>query len=96
MDLTPSPYQRQILDAVQRLGDRFAGHERAMRLLPDNAYDHDLAWALRDGGFLEVALGEETGPLEAAMVAHEVALAAGVGAGALVAPMVLGETVDRP
>jgi alkylation response protein AidB-like acyl-CoA dehydrogenase len=99
MDLTPSPFQQQILDAVQGLCKRVAGHERAMRLLPDNAYDHDLARALGDGGFLEVALGEETDPLEASMVAHEVALAAGmvsVGASVLVAPMVLGETLEGP
>src|SRR5262249_20336900 len=56
--------------------------------------------ALAEAGFAEVALGApETGPLEAAMVAAEVARHAGtlpIGAQVLVAPAVAGRVLPPP
>jgi alkylation response protein AidB-like acyl-CoA dehydrogenase len=99
VDLTPDKQQEQILEATNALLERYAGHERAMELLPASEYDTELHARLAEAGFLEVALGDETGPLEAALITHEVARAGGtvsIGANALVAPMVLGEAVPGP
>lgn len=99
MDLTPTEDQQQILDAVGVLLERHAGHKRNMELLPDVAYDTELESKLFDAGFMDVARGDETGPLDAGLIAYEVARAAGTvsySASALVAPMVLGETVEGP
>lgn len=99
MDLTPNEDQQQILDAVGALLKRHAGHQRNMELARNDAYDTELESKLADAGFLDVATGEETGPLEAALIAYEIARAAGTvsyGASALVAPMLLGERPDGP
>lgn len=99
MDLTLTKQQEQILEAVGALLERHAGHERAMELLPESAYDTELAQALAEAGFLDVARGDETGPLEAALIAHEVAQKVGTvsyAASALVVPMLLGESVEGP
>ena len=55
--------------------------------------------ALAAAGFLDIALAEGTGPLEAALVTERVAHAAGVlsiGAQALVAPALLGMGTAEP
>lgn len=99
VDLTPSEQQQFVLDAVGKLLEQHAGEARAMELLPDGGYDAALDTALDDAGFGAIALGDETGALEAALVAHEVALASGTvsfAARSLVAPMVLGEVPEGP
>ncbi len=99
MDLTLSPQQQQIVDAVRTLLQWHAGPARVQALLPTGAYDHDLEARLAEAGFLDVVAGEETGPVVAALVTLEVARAAGTvayGAGALVAPMLLGHHPQTP
>ncbi|MGE0387687.1 MAG: acyl-CoA dehydrogenase family protein [Gammaproteobacteria bacterium] len=99
MDLTLNPDQQQIVDAAEEILRRFAGHERAKRLIDANQYDFELHEKLAEAGFMDIARGDGTGPLEAALVADAVARAGGIvayGAGALVAPMVLGRNVTGP
>ena len=99
MDLTPDKQQQFVSDAVNKLLERYAGFKRAMDLLPEGGYDTELADRLAEAGFLDAALGDETGPLEAALIVHEVARAAGTvsfAASALVAPMVLGKVLEGP
>lgn len=99
MDLTPTEQQQQIIDAVRVLLERSAGYQRNMALGAEDGYDFELEEKLADAGFMDVASGDETGPLEAAIIAYEVALAAGTvsyGASAMVAPMVLGERPSGP
>jgi alkylation response protein AidB-like acyl-CoA dehydrogenase len=91
--------QRAILDAVGSLLDSRAGAARAIELGRKAAYDHELQAELDEAGFSDVALGEETGPLEAALVCGAVSRAGGVvsiGASALVAPGVTGRSVPGP
>ena len=54
---------------------KHAGAERATALTETGAYDAALDAALAEAGFLEIALAEETGPLEAALVVEAVAQA---------------------
>ncbi len=99
MDFELSDDQRAILEAVGTLLERHAGAERAIALAPKSEYDHALEEALHGAGFLELALGEGTGPLEAVLVVEAVARAGGVvalGAGALVAPGVAGRSLSGP
>ena len=99
MDLTPSEQQQFILDAVGKLLERRAGASRALELLGDGDYDTALDDELESAGFGAIALGDETGALEAALVAHEVGVAAGTvsyAARSLVAPMLLGEVPAGP
>jgi alkylation response protein AidB-like acyl-CoA dehydrogenase len=99
LDLDLSDEQRAILDAVERLLERHAGAERAIALDRKAEYDGELAAALEEAGFTDIARGDDTGALEAALVTEAVARAGGVvsiAAQALVAPGVLGEAVPGP
>lgn len=99
MDLTPSESQLFIRDAVDKLLEKHAGFERARSLLPGSEYDSALDDELDAAGFGGVALGDETGPLDAALVAYAVALAGGTvsfAARSLVAAMTLGELPEGP
>jgi len=91
--------QRAIAEAIESLLAQHAGAPRAVALGASGACDDDLAKALTESGFLEIALGEETGALEAAYLV-EAAAAAGavlpVGAMALVAPRVAGRSLPGP
>jgi len=91
--------QRAILEAVGSLLEQRAGADRAIDLGPKGACDEALDRALRDAGFADVALGEETGALEAVLVVEAVARACGVvsaGAEILVAPLVAGRSLAGP
>jgi alkylation response protein AidB-like acyl-CoA dehydrogenase len=99
VDFTLNEDQRAILESVEGLLSRFAGPARAIELAPKADYDDALDAALRESGFVDVALGEETGPLEAALIVEAVARAAGVvsiGASALIAPGVSGLVLSGP
>jgi alkylation response protein AidB-like acyl-CoA dehydrogenase len=98
MDFEPDHSQTAILDAMGVLLARHAGPARAIALARKADYDDGLDAALTDAGFYDVALGE-LGGLEAALLVEEVSRAAGTvafGAGALVAPSVVGEAVAGP
>lgn len=99
MDFELDEGQRAIAEAIESLLAQHAGVERAVALEASGACDDDLAKALAESGFLEIALGEETGALEAAQLV-EAAAAAGavlpVGAGVLVAPRVVGRSLPGP
>jgi hypothetical protein len=99
MNLTLSEQQQFILDAVNKLLEKNGGYQRAMDLLPQAAYDAPLEAELDAAGFGNVALERGTGPLEAALIAHEICCSGGTvsfAARSLVAPMVLGELPDGP
>jgi len=99
LDFNLNEDQGAIIEAVGALLEQYAGAERAIALAPKGQYDAKLDGALRESGFLEVARGEETGPLEAALVVEAVARSAGVvavGAAALVAPGVAEGELDGP
>jgi alkylation response protein AidB-like acyl-CoA dehydrogenase len=99
MDFELNEDQRAIAEAVEALLRRHAGPARAIALQPKAEYDAALEAALAEAGFLDVARGAETGPLEAALVTEAVARAAGVvsvGAAALVAPAVMEEPPVLP
>ena len=99
MKLELSDDQRAVLEAVDALLARGAGAARAAELAAKGAYDDALDAALGEAGFAAIALGEETGALEAALVTERVAKAAGsvsFGAGALVAPLVAGRPLPGP
>jgi alkylation response protein AidB-like acyl-CoA dehydrogenase len=99
MDFEPSPDQQAILEAVGSLLAQHAGAKRAIELNRTAAYDRELDAALGAAGFQEVALGEGTGLLEAALVVEAVAKAGGVvgiGASALVAPGLLRRAPPGP
>jgi alkylation response protein AidB-like acyl-CoA dehydrogenase len=99
MDFEPDAQQRAITEAVDALLARHAGAERALALQRAGACDEPLARALAAAGFLEVALAEGGGALEAALVVEAVARAAGVvaaGAQALVAPALIGRALEGP
>ena len=87
MDFEYSADQEAILGAVESLLEQHAGPARAIALSDKDGYDSALDAALRDAGFADVARGEGTGPLEAALIVEAVARAGGVcafGASALV------------
>ena len=99
MDLEPSDDQRAILEAVEALVAQHAGAARALELVRKGDYDFALDRALAEAGFAEIALGEGTGWLEAALLVEAVARAGGVvavGAQALVAPAVVGRALAGP
>jgi alkylation response protein AidB-like acyl-CoA dehydrogenase len=90
MDFTPDPTQQAVLDAVATVLERGAGPERARSI---TGIDGELTAALRHGGYLDLAVEEQAGPLTAALVVEAVSLANGqipIGARALVAPALLG------
>ncbi len=99
MDFEPSQDQRAILDAVDGLLARHAGPARAIALDAKCELDAPLESALEDAGFLELATGEGTGPLDAALVVEATARAGGVAsvaARALVAPALGEEGLPGP
>ncbi len=99
MDFELNDDQRAILEAVGALLERHAGAERAIELDSKSEYDHALDDALGEAGFLQLALGEDTGSLEAALVVEAVAKSGGVvaiGANALVAACTAGRTLPGP
>jgi alkylation response protein AidB-like acyl-CoA dehydrogenase len=99
VDLTLSIEQKQIVDAAHSLLQRYAGSDRAKVLVSTDAYDHDLHARLDEAGFFDIINGDETGPLDAALVTLEVAKAAGgvtYGASAIVAPKVMGAKPEGP
>ena len=99
VDLTLSIAQQQIVDSARTLLQRHAGADRAKALARTDAYDHDLHARLEEAGFLDMINGEETGPLETALTALEVAKAAGAvtyGASAIVAPRLMTERPAGP
>jgi len=99
VDFELSEQQRAIVEAAEQLLARHAGATRAMELDAKREADGALEAALDEAGFLDVALGDDTGFLEAALVTEAVARAGGcspVGARALVAPGLLGRSVPGP
>jgi len=99
LDFELSDDQRSIVEAVETLLAQHAGPKRAIELSANGEYDAALEAALGNAGFLDVALADETGPLEAALCVEAVARAAGavaIGASALVAPGVVGQTLPGP
>ncbi len=99
MDFQPNGDQQAIQEAVEALLARHAGAERAIALAAKGETDGELEAALAEAGYRDLALGPETGPLEAALVVEAVSRAAGLvsaGASLLVAPMLLGEAAPGP
>jgi len=99
VDFELSEDQRAIVEGVDALLARHAGPARAIELSAKGAYDSALDAALAEAGFSEVALGEETGALEAVLLVERVAKAAGMcafAAGTLVAPLVAGRALAGP
>ncbi|MDJ0847654.1 MAG: acyl-CoA dehydrogenase family protein [Myxococcota bacterium] len=99
MDLDLNEEQQAVLDAVQGLLARHAGPARAIALDAKGEIDGGLDVALADAGFTGIALGAETGFLEAALVVEAVSAAAGVvsiAAQALVAPALAGRELPGP
>ncbi len=99
MDFEPNEEQRAIALAVDNLLAQHAGPARAIELEREGSYDHALAAALTEAGFLGARLSEETGFLEAALVVEAVAKAGGVvsaAAESLVAPGVAGRSLEGP
>lgn len=99
MDFEPNEEQRAIAVAVETLLAQHAGPARAIELERDGSYDHVLAAALTEAGFLGASLSQETGFLEAALVVEAVAKAGGVvsaAAESLVAPGVAGRSLEGP
>jgi alkylation response protein AidB-like acyl-CoA dehydrogenase len=91
--------QRGIVEAVDALLGRHAGPARAIALSGKQGYDEALDRALAEAGFDEVALGEESGPLEAVLAVERIARAAGTVAAAatlLAVPAALGRQVPGP
>jgi alkylation response protein AidB-like acyl-CoA dehydrogenase len=99
VDFAPSDEQRAIAEAVEALLAQRAGPARAIELARKGEYDGALDAALGEAGFLELALGPETGLLEATLLVEAVARAGGVvsiGASALAAPGVAGRALPGP
>jgi alkylation response protein AidB-like acyl-CoA dehydrogenase len=99
LDFEPSEDQRAIVEAVEALLVRHAGPARAIELDARTAYDHELDAALANAGFVDTALAEGAGFLEATLVTEAVARAGGVvsiGASALVAPGVAARVPPGP
>lgn len=95
MDYEHNEDQRAILEGVEALLSKHAGPTRATELSAKGEYDHTLDDALREAGFTDVARGDDTGPLEAALVTEAVSRAGGLvafAASALVVPGLLGDS----
>jgi alkylation response protein AidB-like acyl-CoA dehydrogenase len=87
VDFEPTEDQRAITEAVSRIVRARAGAKRARELLTAGAYDHELAAALKDAGFVGVAAA--AGALGAVLALEEIARQGALvayGASALVAP----------
>jgi alkylation response protein AidB-like acyl-CoA dehydrogenase len=105
MDYEHNDDQRAILASVEALLAQHAGPARAIELAARGGrggggdYDHALDEALHAAGFVDIARGDDSGPLEAALVAEAVSRAGGVVAfptSALVVPGVLGKARELP
>lgn len=99
MDLDLNQDQRAVLEAVGQLLDQHAGAARAIELDGKGEVDGVLDAALSDAGFSDIALDDETGFLEAALVVEAVSAAAGsvsIGAQALVGPALAGRRLPGP
>ena len=99
MDFEPSAEQRAILEAAGQLLAQHAGAARAISLAQKGEYDSSLEGALDAAGFTDAALGEGTGPLEAALLVEAIAKAGGTvacGAALLVAPCVARRRLPGP
>ncbi len=99
MDFELTDDQQAVLDGVDAILARFAGPARAAELAAKGGYDDALEAALGEAGYAEIALGDGTGALEAALVAERVARAAGgvaFAASGLVAPLVAGRALPGP
>jgi alkylation response protein AidB-like acyl-CoA dehydrogenase len=102
LDFELNADQEAITAALGSLLARHAGPARAIELGHKGEYDFALDAALQEAGFLEIArgeYGEQTGPLEAALVVEAVAKAGGVvgiGAAVLIAPGVLDQRPIGP
>lgn len=96
MNLQPNADQKALIDAVEQIIAK-------PRELPRDgaffAYSEALDEAVRGGGFLDVAREDGMGPLEAALVVETASrspFALETAGSALVAPMVMGRTVEGP
>ena len=99
MDFDLNEEQQAVLAAVGQLLAQRAGAGRAIELAKKSEYDGELEAALSQSGFLDVALDEEMGFLEAVLVTEAVSAAAGVvsiGAQVLVAPGLLRRNLPGP
>ena len=99
MDFDLNEEQQAVLAAVGQLLAQRAGAGRAIELAKKSEYDGELEAALSKSGFLDVALDEEMGFLEAVLVTEAVSAAAGVvsiGAQVLVAPGLLRRNLPGP
>jgi hypothetical protein len=72
VDLTPTTEQQQIVDAVRVLLERHGATARAKALLATDGYDDALDARLDEAGFTDVSIGEDTGPVESALVTLEI------------------------
>lgn len=96
MDFQATPEQEALVDGVRTM------LERHTDLPKDGAFhNYDLALdsALRASGFLDVALTEGMGPLDAALIVEAICKSTAAvesAASALVVPMALGEAVPGP
>jgi alkylation response protein AidB-like acyl-CoA dehydrogenase len=99
VDLDLNEDQQAVLEAVGQLLAQHAGAERAIELNRKQDYDGALDAALVEAGFTEIALSDEAGALEAALLVEAVARAGGVvtiGAQVLVVPALLSRGVPGP
>ncbi|MEE9608970.1 MAG: acyl-CoA dehydrogenase [Myxococcota bacterium] len=99
MDFELNDDQRAIVEAIEALLGAHAGAARAIELAPKGEYDAPLDAALAEAGFADIALGDGSGFLEAALLVEAVARAGGVvaiGAQALVAPGTAGRRLEGP
>jgi len=100
MNFEPDEEQREILQALGSLLERYAGPARAIALSERGGYDFALDAALAESGF-DAAMDPETGAgaLEATLIVEAVARAGGVtslASSALVARGVAGRALAGP
>ena len=99
MDFDKSVDQEAIHEALAQLCEQHAGAKRAIETAGQPGGDEELAKALREGGFEGLALGAETGPIEATLAVIQLAAAAAgqpVGHRLLTLPCSTGELADGP
>jgi alkylation response protein AidB-like acyl-CoA dehydrogenase len=99
MDLSPNDVQRQIISSVDRILERNGGVKRSLVLIDQGKYDLALHEELAKGGFLDLAIGQGTTMLDAALVVERIAAGAGLiaaGATALVFPALTGTAAPGP
>jgi alkylation response protein AidB-like acyl-CoA dehydrogenase len=99
LDFELSEDQTAIVEAIEALLAQHAGPARAITLAPKSEYDAELERALCESGFMDVARGEDTGPLEGALALAAIAAAAAVvsaGPAILVVSGIGGRRFDGP